>query len=196
VISRVAAVAILLLASGCATLPPPERTDDWPVRRAGLQQLDHWTLDGRIAVAAGEDGFSGGFEWAQRGTIADIELSGPMGGAAMQIHVEGDQLVVSTSRDTYANEDARQFIADHVGAGQSLPVAAMRYWLIGVPAPAGPHQETLGEDRRLASLSQSGWLVRYARYQSVGSLALPARMELTTAGLRLRVAVSGWRLPP
>ena len=59
-----------------------------------------------------------------------------------------------------------------------------------------PHEETLGADRRLASLSQSGWQVRYDRYQPVGALALPARMEMTTPGLRLRVVVSDWQLSP
>jgi len=37
--------------------------------------------------------------------------------------------------------------------GHSIPVAEMRYWLVGAPAPALPHDETLGEDRRLAGLS-------------------------------------------
>ena len=54
----------------------------------------------------------------------------------------------------------------------------------------------VGEDRRLSSLAQSGWRVRYDRYEPVGALALPARMEMTTEGLRLRVAVSDWRLTP
>jgi outer membrane lipoprotein LolB len=72
----------------------------------------------------------------------------------------------------------------------------MRYWLVGTPAPGAPHEETLGDDRRLARLSQSGWQVRYDRYASVGDVALPARMEMTTEGLRLRVVVSDWRLPP
>jgi outer membrane biogenesis lipoprotein LolB len=54
----------------------------------------------------------------------------------------------------------------------------------------------LGADERLASLSQAGWQVRYDRYEPVGSLSLPARMELTTAGLRLRVSVSNWRVQP
>jgi len=72
----------------------------------------------------------------------------------------------------------------------------MRYWLVGAPAPGAPHAETLADDSRLAGLSQSGWQVRYDRYQPVGAIALPARMEMTTAGLRLRVAISDWRLPP
>jgi outer membrane lipoprotein LolB len=72
----------------------------------------------------------------------------------------------------------------------------MRYWLVGAPAPGMQHEESLGADRRLAGLSQSGWQVRYDRYRPVGDLVLPARMELTTAGLRLRVVVTDWRVEP
>jgi outer membrane lipoprotein LolB len=197
VIARAAAAAVLLLAGGCASLPPAEAPEDWPARRAALQSLDGWKLNGRIAVAAGADGFSGGFDWAQTGARADIALSGPMGGTRLAIQVEGDRFQVTDERGaSYAGEEAERFVADRIGPGQPLPVAAMRYWLVGVPAPDAPHEEMLGDDRRLASLEQSGWRVRYERYEPVGALALPARLEMTTAGLRLRVVVSNWRLPP
>ncbi len=193
--ARLAGVAALLFAGGCATLPPPAPTDDWPVRRMALQALDAWTLDGRIAVAAGENGFTGGFDWAQRGDRADVTLSGPLGGAGLEIHLAGDVLDVSVGGETYSGDDARRLIEERIGPGRVLPVAEMRYWLVGAPAPGQPHEETLGEDRRLASLSQSGWQVHYGRYDAVGRLVLPLRVEMATEGLRLRVAVSNWRLP-
>ncbi len=193
---RLAAFALVLAASGCATVPKPGAPEDWPARRAALQALDSWSLHGRIAVAAGEDGFSGGFDWSQQGEIADIELSGPMGGTVMNMRVDGDRPVVSVDGKSYSGEEARQFIDEHFGQGRSLPIDEMRYWLVGAPAPGAPHAETLADDSRLAGLSQSGWQVRYDRYQPVGAIALPARMEMTTAGLRLRVAISDWRLPP
>lgn len=202
--ARLAAVAVLLLAGGCATLPPPTTHDgrpDWPERRSLLQGLDAWTLDGRIAVAAGENGFSGGFDWAQQGERADVSLSGPLGGAGLEIHVEGEALTVSLRGKTYAGEDARRLIEERIGPGRALPVAEMRYWLVGAPAPAPSYEETLGEDRRLASLSQSGWQVRYERYGSIGGIELPTRLEMTSSDLRLRVVVSKWSvtdamLPP
>ena len=193
---RLAACALALFASGCATLPEPGATEDWPARRAELQALESWTLHGRIAVAAGEDGFSGGFDWSQQGVTADIELSGPMGGKLLDIRVEGDTPVVSASGGGSAGSDVQRIIDEHLGPGQTLPVKEMRFWLVGAPAPGVPHEELLGDDRRLASLAQSGWQVRYDRYQPVGSIALPARMEMTTGGLRLRVAISDWRLAP
>jgi outer membrane lipoprotein LolB len=194
---RAGAVAVLLLAGGCATLPPaPAPVDDWPARRSALQSLDAWSLDGRIAVAAGEDGFSGGFDWAQQGERADVVLSGPMGGAGLAIRVEGDALTVTLRGETYGEDEARRLIEQRIGPGHSLPLSEMRYWLVGAPAPGAPAEETLGEDHRLARLAQSGWEVAYERYAPAGAVTLPARLTLTTEGLRLRVAISGWRLAP
>ena len=110
---RLAALSLVLLAGGCATLPAPG--DDWPARRAALQALDAWALDGRIAVAAGDDGFSGGFDWRQQGERADISLTGPMGGDAMDIQVEGGQAVVSLGGEDLASEDAEALIARYSG---------------------------------------------------------------------------------
>lgn len=195
--ARIAAAAILILASGCTALPPAKPAGDWPARRAALQALERWALDGRIAVAAGDNGFSGGLDWAQDGGRADIALSGPMGGTRLRIHVDGASIAVTDEKGAgYTGEEAEQFVADRIGPGQKLPVTQMRYWLVGVPAPDAPHEESLGTDERLASLAQSGWEVRYDRYATMGTAVMPARIEMTTPGLRLRVVVSDWRLPP
>lgn len=194
---RFGVAAVLLFAGGCATLPPPPvPVDDWPARRAALQSLDDWSLDGRIAVAAGENGFSGGFDWAQQAGRADVLLSGPMGGGGLAIHVEGNALTVTLRGETYGDDEARRLIEKRIGPGRALPLSEMRYWLVGAPAPGAPAEETLGEDHRLSRLAQSGWEVAYERYAPAGTLTLPARLTLTTEGLRLRVAVSDWQLAP
>ena len=194
--ARVAAATILSLLAGCATLPPPATEDDWPARRDVLQALGAWVLDGRIAVAAGEDGFSGGLRWAQAKERADIAVSGPMGGQGLSIRVEGGRAAVVVDGKPLADLDSERLLARYFGVGRTLPVAEMRYWVIGAPAPGLPAEETLGEDRRLASLAQSGWQVRYDRYEAVGALALPSRLEMTTEGLRLRLVASDWELAP
>jgi outer membrane lipoprotein LolB len=192
VIRRCVVAAILLLAGGCATLPPPADGEDWPARRAALQALDRWSLDGRIAVAAGADGFTGGFAWEQAGSRADIVLSGPVGGSALNLRIEGGEAVVAPDHGA----DATALLERYFGVNRPLPAAEMRYWLIGAPAPHAPAEETLGADRRLATLAQAGWRVRFDRYDTVGTLALPSVMEMTTEGLRLRIKVSGWELTP
>ncbi len=194
---RHAVVVVALFASGCATLTPPVMTGDRAERRAELQALDGWNLNGRIAVAAGTDGYSGGLSWDQRGEKAEITLRGPMGGTAIRIQVEGVAYVVTDDRGrTHGGEDARRLIEENFGPGSELPIAEMRYWLVGAPAPQSPYTESIGEGGSLAGLEQSGWTVGYDRYRAVGRLALPERIEMTTEGLRLRVVISQWRLGP
>jgi len=69
---RVAAAAILLLVGGCATGPRPQPIEGESARRDALQALASWTLRGRVAVAAGSDGFSGGLQWQQLGPNAEL----------------------------------------------------------------------------------------------------------------------------
>lgn len=192
---RLAACAAALLATGCATLPEAGGEGDWPARRAALQSLERWTLDGRMAVAAGSEGFSGGLSWRQDGAQAEIELRAPLGGRTIAIHV-ADEAISVTDGDgtTVQGEDARRLVAEHIGT--TLPVAELRYLLVGTPAPGSPHRESLGADYRLASLEQAGWRVGYTGYRGVGEIVLPSRMEITTEGLRLRLLVADWRLGP
>ena len=54
---------------GCATTQhvPTTRptTTTWESRRAALLALPAWQLQGRIALSAGKDGWSGNFSWKQ-----------------------------------------------------------------------------------------------------------------------------------
>jgi outer membrane lipoprotein LolB len=191
------AAAILLLVGGCATGPRPQPIESESARREALQALASWTFRGRVAVAAGNDGFSGGLQWQQSGTNAEVSLHGPLGGEALRIHVhDADYVVETPDGASYDGESAQGLLAQRIGASRPLPVQDMRYWLIGVPAPGSPHEETLGTDQRLSSLTQSGWLIRYGGFETVGAYTLPQRIEMTTQGLRLRVAATDWQLPP
>ena len=194
-IRRAAACAVLALAGGCASLPPTVAAGSWPQRRAELQALEAWTLDGRVAVATADEGFSGGLAWRQQGATAAIDLRGPMGGVALAIRLDGTKMTVTDANGvSIAGEAARDYVASAIGA--PLPVAELRYWLIGVPAPDQPHQESIGTDGRLSALEQAGWRLRYSRYDTVGRLALPARIEIESDAARLRLVVSKWWLPP
>ena len=148
-----------------------------------------------MAVATAAEGFSGGLSWQQDGAQAAIDLRGPLGGTALSIRLDGASMTVTDRNGAaVAGDAAREYMASEIGA--PLPVAELRYWLVGVPAPGPPYRETIGADGRLARLEQAGWQLRYARYTAVGNLALPARIEIESATARLRLIVSSWRLPP
>lgn len=176
----------LLSLAGCAglrsvALPDSELPASWEPRRSALQAWPGFELRGRVAVARGDDGFSGALRWVQTGAEVRLELDGPLG-------VGG------------ARYDLDPASVDGAALGQALgvpvPVASLRYWLLGVPDPALAAQESLEPGApRLAALQQAGWSVVYARYAAVPGtrLELPQRIEVTREGLRLRLLVEVWQ---
>lgn len=192
--ARLAALAVVLLASGCASLPDAGNAGDWPDRRQNLVAVDVWSLDGRVAVASGSEGFSGALSWHQTGGRSEIEMRGPLGAGTLSIRFDGENYSITDGEgEPVDGEEARRRTEEFVGA--PLPLASLRYWLIGVPAPDQAHVESLAEGR-LQTLEQAGWRVQYTRYMEVGAHVLPARLELTAGQFRLRLAVSKWQLAP
>ena len=46
-------------------------------------------------------------------------------------------------------------------SGFDPPLDSLRYWVLGVPEPGHPAQESLDALQRLASLEQDGWQIQY-----------------------------------
>jgi outer membrane lipoprotein LolB len=161
------------------------------VRRPQLQAREHFDLKGRVAVAAGNEGFNARLLWRQTGTRSNVALDGPLGAGGVQITADGSSLSVVTSRgDHLDNDAARAELATRLGFDP--PIGSLRFWVLGVPDPANPATETLDAQQRLASLQQDGWQVDYAAYTSVDGEWLPSRVTLRREGVRVRLIVDGW----
>lgn len=166
-------------------LPSLELPAVWEARRSALQGWPGYDLRGRVAVAKGEDGFSGNLRWLQRPALTRIELDGPLG-------VGGAQYEFAPGDDASALEQA---------LGAPVPLASLRYWLLGVPDPdpALAAEESLEPGGgRLAALRQAGWEIDYPLYAPVAGsrLELPQRIEVRREGLRLRLWVDVWQGAP
>jgi outer membrane lipoprotein LolB len=80
--------------------------------------------------------------------------------------------------------------------GTEIPLAALRYWVLGVPAPEMPAEEIAGADGRLVRIEQAGWQVGIDRYSSAAAGGLPTRLDATRDGARLKLVVSRWEVGP
>jgi outer membrane lipoprotein LolB len=178
----------LPLLNGCAVLdgrdavpalPDLALPDGWEARRGTLQGWPGYELRGRVAVASGEDGFSGNLRWLQRPTLTRLELDGPLG-------VGGVRYEFTPGADPAALEQA---------LGAPVPLASLRYWLLGVPDPAAVAEESVLESGgRLGALQQGGWRIDYSRYAAVAGsrLELPETIEIRRDPVRLRVRIARW----
>jgi outer membrane lipoprotein LolB len=190
---RLGAALILAALAACRTVPPPPQGIAWEARRPQLQGLAHFALQGRVAVATAGEGFNASLRWVQQGTRSQVTLEGPLGVGATQITAAGDELSVTTARgETVGNEAARAELASRLGFDP--PIAALRYWVLGVPDPAEPAQEALDPSRQhLTALTQSGWRIDYNDYMNAEGQALPARLTLQRDTVRVRLVVDRWQ---
>jgi outer membrane lipoprotein LolB len=178
--------------SGCKTLPvAPLPTEPWEVRRASLQGRNTFELNGRIAVAASQDGFNAKLRWQQQGTRAQLALDGPLGVGGVRITSDGESLSVVNARGEQLDSDAaRREIESKLGF--QPPLASLRYWVLGVPDPSHPADEQLDDSKRLATLSQDGWQIDYGAYTEVRGQALPSKVTMKRDDVRVRLIVDGW----
>lgn len=187
------AVALVLLGllSACRTLTPSglpvtELPANWPERRASLQGWQRYAIEGRVAVQAGDDGFTAALRWAQAEERSTLELQGPLGAGAVRLDFSPLQAPLATAA-------AREALEAQLGF--TLPIESLRYWLLGVPDPSLAFQEFgLEAAGRLGSLQQGGWRIDYPRYAMVAGsrVELPETIEIRRDPVRLRLRIARW----
>lgn len=182
-------LACAALLPACVTLRdhaamPRALPSNWDDRRGELQALTRFDLQGRLAVASGEQGFSAALRWSQRSDRAHLEVDGPLGVGGLRVDLERGRL---------PDEAVRAELEQRLGF--ALPLESLRYWMLGVPDPARAAEERRDADSpTLAALTQDGWTVLYTRYARVadGDYELPQRIEVTRESVRVRLLIERW----
>ncbi|MEO7773977.1 MAG: lipoprotein insertase outer membrane protein LolB [Steroidobacteraceae bacterium] len=191
------AATLLVLLAGCVSTRTVVTADEtWQQRRTRLQGLDQFAFKGRLAAAVKNDGFNASLQWQQQGGQSDIDLRAPLGFGSVHIVRDGERFALQTSRGEKLDGDAAlASLATRLGFAP--PLDALRYWILGVPAPQRPAVETPSIDARyLTALEQDGWRVQYEEYRPLAGsgVPMPRRAQLTRADARLRLIVDEWTL--
>jgi outer membrane lipoprotein LolB len=188
-VNRLAAAAVVALAlAGCAAPPRAPEGETRPDPAV----LNQWSASGRMAVAAGNDGGSGSFDWAQDGTTSRLDLRGPLGAGAVRLVVTPQTLSLADGSGRVLDADvARADLQARLGA--DLPWDHLRYWLLGLPAP-GVEATVRDQDAvPWRVIEQAGWRLAYDSFEVVGGLSLPTRLTAEREAVRVRVIVDAWR---
>lgn len=189
-----AGLALALALAGCQTVPlVPAPALAWSVRRPALQALERFGLDGRVAVAVGNQGFNAGLRWTQSAAMTHLALTGPLGAGGVEVTADGDDLTVVASNGKRLDDAAARTELESK-LGFEPPLTSLRYWVLGVPDPAAPASTQLDSQQRLARLTQDGWQIDYTAYMPVGAQWLPRLLTLRRANVRVRMVVDEWQL--
>ena len=182
---------VALLLAGCAAAPVAPTPGG---RSADPQTLTQWTAKGRIALTAQREGGSGSFVWQQRSERTELAVRGPFGAGGLTVVTDGETLQVDDGSGRAIDGEAARLALEQ-RLGTKLPLAELRYWMLGVPAPeqGGPVQRATGA---VPGFTQGGWVVTYEAFRPAAGWSLPVRMTATTGDARVRIVVDDWQLPP
>jgi len=188
--------------AACQSLPPPvtpmaapeQVAAAWPARRAQLQARTQFTAQGRIAVAAGAEGFNARVRWLQDGPRSTVSLDGPLGVGGVRIVNESGVLTLTTpSGAALDSQAAHDELVRRMGF--EPPLNSLRYWVQGVPDPAGPVTETPNPEGYLGALEQDGWRVSFGAYMQTPEGALPQKLTVARGTVRVKLVIDTWHSP-
>jgi outer membrane lipoprotein LolB len=162
------------------------------VQLAALEQLERYGLSGRVAVAANGQGFSAGLRYQQLPQSAQLALDGPMGIGGMRVDLIGNDFEVSTSRGEKLDGAAARAELER-RLGFELPLAELRWWLLGIPAPGESSVLADPGTGEIRGFAQAGWQVSVnSRAPGLG-FSLPLRLTAERDGARLKLFVERWQ---
>ena len=192
-----AAIFVLSLAAGCTTVLYPEGPGNqaaWQSRRARLQALSDWQLQGRIGVVTAHHGGSASLSWQEKGANMSLSFSGPFGLGAVRLWGDPGEMRIRDSKGNEWTTNTPETALEQT-LGWPVPVASLRYWVTGRPSPASPYHLELDEHGLVMRLEQQGWTVRYDAYAPTAGLLLPIRLAASRPGGNIKLIVSRWTLP-
>ena len=114
-----------------------------------------------------------------------------IGGMRMQFD-ERELTVTNSSGETLDGAAARAEIERRLGF--ELPLAELRWWLLGLPAPGMPaekHEAAAGG--AITDFAQNGWRVSILSRAPGLGFSLPARLTAERDGARMKLLVENWQ---
>ncbi len=179
--------------AGCASTGGISLPDinDWETRKAVLNDVDEWEFAGRIGVSAGEEGVNGKLWWRQDGVVFRARISGPLGVGTIFINGDRRELTL-TDRDGVVTELDSAEVDLRERYGWTIPVASLRYWVLGIPNPSSPSNASFNEGGQMSELVQRDWEVTIAQYADGGGQSMPRRLTAVNGDIKVRLVIDKW----
>ncbi len=190
---------IALSLSACSLIP---RQDDkapeayrWAQTFGQLEAQTQWRLFGKIGIRTADESMSAAInEWTQRDDMYDLHLSSTFLGLGAA-RLQGNQhfVVLEESGSAPLSSDQPDALIAH-SLGFPLPMANLKYWLKGIPAP-GTFRITARTPSGLPSeMEQFGWHLTFSKHHDLEGLPLPGKIKLQREDVRIILAIKEWTL--
>jgi outer membrane lipoprotein LolB len=172
---------------GCSEVPVKSDARYSAAERKHLYKLKKWSFDGRISLSDGRESWSATVIWSHDDGRDEIRLAGPLGQGAAVITLTKNLIIIDRGDDKpKQSTQADDFIQLQLGI--SVPVRALRYWVLGLTDPSYPFLEA-GD-----GFEQSKWIVHYLQMQKLGEEWLPRKIGAEQGNAKLKLFIDQWVL--
>ena len=181
-------VVLTALLTACATTP---RSAVTAVPVSVFSQDTPWSLQGRIALKAGENSLSGQLHWQHGPNQDELLLLSPLGQGMARIVSNADGVLLEMPHQAPRRApNAESLTRDALGV--ALPLAGLSHWVQVQPEPSRPFEQTLDDAGRIAQIRQDGWVIDYLQYMSEPAYR-PRKLNIARDGLEIRLVIDEWK---
>jgi len=190
-------ILFILQLSACTTVSTPGAVDDpdieWSTRQSQLNKIQHWKINGRLAITNKAEVWHLSFNWQQQNENYKIHLSGPFGAGAVLLTGDDIGVIIKSGENTSYATDPEQLLYESTGV--QIPLQHLFYWVRGLPNPDSEiSNQKLDSLGRLQKLSQNDWNIRFKRYSTTDKIALPSKIFIKNNQLDIRLVIEDWSL--
>lgn len=196
---RLLPLASVLLAACSINKPqqgpgPSTTSPQWQQHQQTVAKISHYETRGAFAYISDRQKVYARFNWQQTATDRyRLLLTNPLGSTELQLDAQGSVVqIVDNKGKRYVSNDAEKMISQLTG--MDIPLANLRQWMMGLPGDASDYQ--LNDQYQLQRLNYSRngqqWKVTITDYDSKVTPPLPANLELTEGGQRIKLRMDSW----
>ncbi len=161
-------------------------------REHALSDAGHWSLQGRLGVADGQEGGSGSFSWSQDGARYEFVRRAPVTGKSFRLSGDAhDALLGGLDGGPLRGNDAEALMRKALG--WEVPLRELRAWVLGLRAAGGPAEIRFGENRLPSLLRQDGWSVEYRSWDETRDPPLPTKVYAARPPYKVRLSIESWQ---
>ena len=174
--------------AGCAAMPEASLQTRAPFVSALQNEL--FQLAGRVGVKYDDQGFSGNMRWQHRAQSDEILILSPLGQGVAQIVQDSTGVSLTTSDQKIYHAQDAETLTDEI-LGWRLPLAGLRYWVVGRAAPGNAEMEH-DQAGRVSRLKQDGWQIDYLSYRETNGVTLPQKLIMQRGNLEMKLIIDSW----
>ena len=184
--------AVLLAGAlgGCALLPQASA----PAVRPAQLETAAFALNGRISINHRGERHSAGLRWKHQVQSDEILLLGPLGQTGARIYRDARQATLEENGKRHQASDAETLMQQVLN--WHLPLGGLHHWVLGMADASSPAKIERAANGQISVLQQSGWEIRYLRYDDAMPDSLPKRMQLSHEDLQVQLLIDEWEWNP